>query len=150
METKNDNLPLSSLATEAKAVQSEKVSPMSEQLMGEIYDKLVFYLEQKQVYLDQHLTLAKLSAMVGTNSAYLSNTVNQRFGCNLPTLINRYRIERAKQLMDQGNLKVKANFVVNFAHQMLRHLRNPVTTLRLSFHGQGRLRIWVFCGLHIV
>ena len=107
METKNDNLPLSSLATEAKAVQSEKVSPMSEQLMGEIYDKLVFYLEQKQVYLDQHLTLAKLSAMVGTNSAYLSNTVNQRFGCNLPTLINRYRIERAKQLMDQGNLKVK-------------------------------------------
>lgn len=107
METKNDHLPLSSLATEAKAVMSDKVSQMSEQLMGEIYEKLVFYLEQKQVYLDRHLTLAKLSAMVGTNSAYLSNTVNQRFGCNLPTLINRYRIERAKQLMEQGNLKVK-------------------------------------------
>lgn len=107
METTKDPYPQSSLAMEAKAEGCDRVSQMSEHLMGEIYDKICFYLEQKQVFLDQHLTLSKLSALVGTNNAYLSNTVNLKFGCNLPTLVNRYRIEKAKQLMEQGNHKVK-------------------------------------------
>ena len=35
----------------------------------------------------------------GTNTTYLSNTVNRRFGVNLKGLINRYRVEHAKGLI---------------------------------------------------
>ena len=66
METINDRFPLPSMAKEAKAEGGDRASQLSEHLMGEIYEKLCFYLEQKEVFLDQHLTLTKLSAMVGT------------------------------------------------------------------------------------
>ena len=38
--------------------------------------------------------------LFGTNTTYLSNTVNRRFGVNLKTLVNRYRVNHAKRLME--------------------------------------------------
>lgn len=76
-------------------------------LRSEIQRKLAQYLDEKQVYLDPHLTLAKLSGMVGTNNAYLSSMVNNLYGCNLPTLLNRYRITYAKKLLVEGKFKIK-------------------------------------------
>ena len=37
--------------------------------------------------------------IVGTNTSYLSGVVNGCFSCNLKTLVNRYRIEYAKELL---------------------------------------------------
>lgn len=76
-------------------------------LRSEIQRKLAQYLDEKQVYLDPHLTLAKLSGMVGTNNAYLSSMVNNLYGCNLPTLLNRYRITYAKRLLVEDKYKIK-------------------------------------------
>lgn len=76
-------------------------------LRSEIQRKIVLFFEEQQVYLDQHLTLAKLSGMVGTNNAYLSSMINFLYGCNLPTLINRYRVAHAKRLMMSETLKIK-------------------------------------------
>ena len=78
-----------------------------EALRSEIQRKLVQFLDEKQVYLDPHLTLAKLSGMVGTNNAYLSSMVNNLYGCNLPTLLNRYRIAYAKRLLIEEHKKIK-------------------------------------------
>ena len=68
----------------------------------EIYKHVLFQLEVKKVYLDASLTLVKFSSIVGTNTTYLSNTVNRRFGVNLKGLINRYRVEEAKRLIQEG------------------------------------------------
>ena len=38
----------------------------------------------------------------GTNTTYLSNTVNKYFGCNLRVLVNKYRVLYAKQLLVNG------------------------------------------------
>ena len=39
--------------------------------------------------------------LFGTNTTYLSNTVNRRFGMNLKALVNRYRVGHAKRLIKE-------------------------------------------------
>lgn len=73
----------------------------------EIYKSILYNLEVRKVYLDSKLSLEKFSSIVGTNTTYLSNTINKYFGCNLKRLINSYRIEYAKELLDSGTCSVR-------------------------------------------
>lgn len=73
----------------------------------EIYRKVLLNFDEKKVYLDPSLSLIKLSEIVGTNTTYLSNTINRYCGCNLRTFINHYRISTAKQLLSEGNCNLK-------------------------------------------
>lgn len=73
----------------------------------EIYRKVLLNFDEKKVYLDPSLSLIKLSEIVGTNTTYLSNTINKYCGCNLRTFINQYRIEVAKKLLAQGDCNMK-------------------------------------------
>ena len=80
-----------------------------------IYKNLLYLLEIKKVFLDSELSLKKLSAMIDTNQTYLSNVVNRYFECNLKGLLNRYRVEYAKELLRAGcstleNLPKKCGF----------------------------------------
>ena len=67
-----------------------------------IYKNLLYQLEIKKVFLDPELSLKKLCAMIDTNQTYLSNVVNRYFDCNLKELVNNYRIEYAKELLNVG------------------------------------------------
>lgn len=44
---------------------------------------------------------------MGTNTTYLSNTVNEMFGCNLKSLINWYRVQYAKEVLRRGICRLK-------------------------------------------
>lgn len=68
-------------------------------LEDDLSKSIIYQLEIKKIYLDPDLTLVKFSSIVGTNTTYLSNTVNRRFGMNLKSLINHYRVNHAKRLM---------------------------------------------------
>ena len=68
----------------------------------EIYKALLYHLEIRRVFLDPKLSLKKLSAMIETNQTYLSNVMNRYFDCNLKELVNGYRIEYAKELLNVG------------------------------------------------
>ena len=74
---------------------------------GEVCRKMLHYLNQKRVYLDRNLSLAKFSSIVGTNTTYLSNAVNQIFGCNLKSLLNWYRVQYAKRMLTCYTYKLK-------------------------------------------
>ena len=67
-------------------------------------------LEIRKVYLDSKLSLEKFSSIVGTNTTYLSNAVNNYFGCNFKRLINSYRVARAKELLDGKDCPVSELF----------------------------------------
>ena len=67
----------------------------------DIYEGIVYQLEIQKVFLDPKINLIKFSSMVGTNTTYLSNIVNQRFGVNFKTLINKYRVAQAKELLSK-------------------------------------------------
>ena len=73
----------------------------------EVCLKILQCLNQKRVYLDRNLSLAKFSSIVGTNTTYLSNAVNDYFGCNLKSLINWYRVQYAKMMLDKRIYRLK-------------------------------------------
>ena len=76
----------------------------------EIYKSILYNLEIRKVYLDSKLSLEKFSSIVGTNTTYLSNAVNNYFGCNFKRLINSYRVARAKELLDGKDCPVSELF----------------------------------------
>ena len=76
----------------------------------EIYKSILYNLEIRKVYLDSKLSLEKFSSIVGTNTTYLSNAVNRYFGCNFKYLINSYRVEYAKLLLDNEGCQIKELF----------------------------------------
>ena len=45
--------------------------------------------------------------VVGTNTTYLSNAVNQVFHCNVKTLINWYRVQYAKTVLSKKMYSLK-------------------------------------------
>lgn len=62
------------------------------------------------------LPLIQACSIVGTNTTYLSNTVNEMFGCNLKSLINWYRVQYAKEVLRRGICRLKdIPFVCGFA-----------------------------------
>ncbi|WP_410075155.1 helix-turn-helix domain-containing protein [Bacteroides sp.] len=71
-----------------------------------IYKGILYQLEVRRVFLDSSLSLKKLSVMLETNQTYLSNAVNRYFGCHLKELLNRYRVEYAKELLRCGGCPV--------------------------------------------
>ena len=74
---------------------------------SDLYTSIIYNLEVKRIYLDPTLTLSKFSHTIGTNTTYLSNAINKYFKCNLKNLINRYRVEHAKYLLDHEHEPVK-------------------------------------------
>lgn len=87
---------------EAGSVSTRVIHPV---LMENIERRVLALMENKKVYLDPDMSLQKLSSLTSTNETYLSNTVNDCFGCNFRTLLNKYRIEYAKfQISNEGGL----------------------------------------------
>lgn len=82
------------------------VSRGGKQPYNEIYQCVLYQLEVRRAYLDPKISLDKLSAVIGTNTTYLSNTINRFFGCNLRQLINGYRIKYACRLLETGEYDV--------------------------------------------
>ncbi|OKZ09304.1 helix-turn-helix domain-containing protein [Bacteroides stercorirosoris] len=75
--------------------------------MKEIYENILYCIENKMIYLDSTINLSKFSLLLCTNTTYLSKVINMFFKCNLKTLLNKHRIEYAKELlkMEQCDLK---------------------------------------------
>lgn len=82
---------------------SSEIDPNHEM---KIYQEVLYNMDSKKIYLDSSLSLVKLSSVVGTNTTYLSNSINKNFGCNFKTLINRYRVEYCKTMLGSNPLSV--------------------------------------------
>lgn len=75
-------------------------SSLKPEQLQEYKNRLHTYLLEKEPYTDPELTLNELSALTGIQAHYLSQVINQEFGRNFFDLINSYRIEKSKILMN--------------------------------------------------
>ena len=57
-------------------------------------------MQHEQVYLDPGLTLPALAERVGCSVNHLSQVLNAGFGLGFFDYVNRYRVQRAKSLLD--------------------------------------------------
>lgn len=81
-------------------------------LSAKTYNSILERVEEltaKQIYLDSELTLQKFSEILKVNKNYISQVVNQEFGCGFSDFINGFRVQKAKELLldsQYGNMKV--------------------------------------------
>lgn len=71
----------------------------------DIVERAKRMVEEGKLYKKERLTLSELSMMVGTNSKYLSQSINAKLQCSFVDFVNRYRVEEAKRLMLEKNNK---------------------------------------------
>ena len=64
-----------------------------------LHQRLVTYLLENKAYRDPDLRLKEIADFLHTNTTYLSSLINQRYKMNFKTLLNRVRLEEAKEIM---------------------------------------------------
>ncbi len=72
-----------------------------------LYAQLKTLMERDQHYLNPNLTLKVVADLLGTNTKYLSQVVNNQAGCNFQQFINAYSVKEAKKKIidkDYSNL----------------------------------------------
>ena len=111
----NQNLKLYKISLEAEFQKSPTEDEQKEQDKYEnsklqndkksnLKKVIIREFEQEDIYLDQELTIYKLSQKLEVNSKYISQIINQEFGVNFVSFVNKYRIERAKELLSNKEL----------------------------------------------
>jgi AraC-like DNA-binding protein len=88
-----------------EAGEKYKKSTLESDQLAFIFEKVKFALQEKQLYLNNDLTLTKLSAAVDVPRHHLSQAINSCYTGNFFDLINDYRVEAFKQLAGQPGKK---------------------------------------------
>lgn len=61
---------------------------------------------EKELFKTKELRITDLTFLIGTNRTYLSQAINQEFGCSFSEFVNQYRIAYAKKLMKDETLSI--------------------------------------------
>ncbi len=80
-------------------------SKLSKEKELKYLDLLLKYFETNKPYLDQELTLVKISKDLNISSNYLSQIINSNFNKGVSDFVNEYRIELAKKYLLDINRK---------------------------------------------
>lgn len=84
-------------------------SSLSEESAKNYHTKLEALVQNEQLFLDAGLTLKKIADRMHISSHHLSQVINQYCGCTFFEFINKYRIDRAKELLlseDYAHVKI--------------------------------------------
>ena len=76
-------------------------SGLKEVDIQQIQLKLTDLMEKKKLYLDETLSLNKLSEQVEILPNYLSQVINERYGKNFYDFVNSYRVEEFKNIVQR-------------------------------------------------
>ena len=89
-------------------------SALTEEQKEEIRKAIISLMEKEKLYTDIDITINSLSGLLSTNSAYISQVVNEKFGQNFNNFINEYRIKEARRLLsDKDNQNYTIEFIAN-------------------------------------
>jgi YesN/AraC family two-component response regulator len=67
---------------------------------AKLKEKLIYALEAKKLFLKKDLTINDLCAETGSNRTYISQLINSEFHMNFNTFVNRFRVEKAKEILN--------------------------------------------------
>jgi len=99
----NYNEPVS-LATQEEMEQTCNLPPATCNLQPTRLSEL---MEQEQLYLNPDLTVEDVVKRLGTNTKYFSQMLHNEMHTSFAQLVNDYRIERAKYLLEHTDTKVE-------------------------------------------
>ena len=82
-------------SSEAESQPEEQIEGDSSSLSEQMKAQLNELMNDRELYLNSHLTLSDLAAELGTNRTYLSNYLNRELKVSFYDYINSYRVKRA-------------------------------------------------------
>jgi AraC-like DNA-binding protein len=86
-------------------IEHELVAPETSPEIEEWKVKIEEVLSTEKLYQNPELTLTDIAKKLNTNAAVISRAINQGFKMNFNDLINNYRIEAVKKMLEQGEHK---------------------------------------------
>jgi AraC-like DNA-binding protein len=86
-------LPESSTTAQKPAPEKYKNSGMKAELVEELYEKLLKFMEEKKPYLNPKLSLSELAHELDVSSNQLSQIINAQAKVNFHDFINTYRVD---------------------------------------------------------
>jgi len=97
---RDGNVPVVGHASkrDSKRDDTEANESGDEQLM----QKICQIMEQQQLFLDSRLKISDIAEMLNSNRTYVSNCINNSRGCSFTQFVNGYRVDYAKQLLQQN------------------------------------------------
>lgn len=105
----------SAQASDTKREGKYLKSGLSEGQLLEYQERLEQVMRSQQLYLQSDLTLPKLARIVGCSVNHLSQVINSAFGVSFFDYLNRYRVERARELLGSNNGPETAILNIAFA-----------------------------------
>jgi len=87
----------------SEEAQPQKIGALDESIRQSLLNTITKHMEQEQVFLDNQLTLIRLSNAVGITTHHLSEVLNQQEGKNFYQFINEYRINYFCQKLAQDH-----------------------------------------------
>ncbi len=87
------------IISEAPLVKKYQGSSLGDDAQRELLQKITTAIKEDEMYLDGELTLQKFSDTLQVNKNYVSQVINQEFGCGFNDYINSFRVEKAQELL---------------------------------------------------
>jgi len=81
-----------------------EIEPEESEKYKLLYNQILKQFESEKLYLDSTLTMGALSDLIKSNSNYVSKSINMYFGSNFNSMINFYRVNEAKKMIEGGSL----------------------------------------------
>lgn len=124
-KTDNKNISVQDNNDKADKYAGSSLSYLQKQ---DLADKIVSLMENEKIFKDDNLNLNTVSGLLGTNTAYVSQVINEKFNKNFASFINEYRIKEARRMLsDPAN----SNFTIEFIAKSLGY--NSKTTFNEAF-----------------
>ena len=81
-----------------------------------IFGGLKKLLDEDEIYLLKDLRLDDLALRLNSNKAYVSTVINELYQMNFSMLINRYRINKAIELLNKNGVQIKTAWMQSGFH----------------------------------
>ena len=89
-------------AMEHRVAHGDEPAIVNSELFDGLYLRIMDVLSKQKLYLDPELSMKTLINQLGTNKTYLYQAINRNSSENFRGLINRYRVNEAKRIIEEG------------------------------------------------
>lgn len=97
---------------ESGALAKYASSPLDGERQAILLDKISAVMEEEKAYCNPNFSLDSLAESVGSNSRYVSQTINEAYGKNFSSYVNEYRVrlacERLADTENYGSMVIRA------------------------------------------
>ena len=95
-----------------KEIKKEKKSTLSDNVQGELLDRISMVMKDATIFCDTKFSIDKLAELVQSNQNYISQVINANLKKNFRSFLNEYRIREAQRLLSESDaIKYTVEFV---------------------------------------